>query len=629
MSISRRKFIKTSIAGSLGLGIGLNTIGCNIQGVNENTSELHLLAKNLLYDWMEGLVGWIKQHPDMMCPACNLVHGRCGDAIYPLLYMAHHNGESRYLETAMQLWEWMEKHVSQEDGSWLNDPVPGAWKGITIFSAIALADGIKYHGDILEPMVKMKILERLKRAGDYIYDNFSMGYGNINYPVTAAHGLNLLGSLLDEKKFIEKGRYFAHESLRFITEKNKFIFGEGKPMDIKSPKGCLPVDLGYNVEESLQALALYSLDTGDNEVLEVVVDSLRTHMEFMLPDGAWDNSWGTRNFKWTYWGSRTSDGCQPAYTLLANMDTRFYKVALQNTRLLKECTHNHMLHGGPHYVSHGIPACVHHTFCHAKALVVILDHSPGKPVPDSLLPREEKYGVRAFDDIQTWLVSIGKFRATVTGYDVEYSMKGGHATGGALSLLWHEIIGPILTASMSRYQLKEAHNMQIDNDPYSMSLTPRIEVIIDGKLYTNIHDLKAYVSYSKTNDGWIFETQSSLVDENQITPPIGDFNCSIKYIFTDQSVEMRFDCDSRHPEIRIILPIISKKNEKIITYSEKEYGIQKINNHELVITVDKSMKPISIAKERVFNFVPGCEAIPFEIRDNQTTIKLEVRKEQK
>jgi hypothetical protein len=29
-----------------------------------------------------------------------------------------------------------------------------------------------------------------------------------------------------------------------------------------------------------------------------------THLEFMLHDGAWDNSWGTRNFKWTYWGNR-------------------------------------------------------------------------------------------------------------------------------------------------------------------------------------------------------------------------------------------------------------------------------------------------------------------------------------
>ena len=34
-----------------------------------------------------------------------------------------------------------------------------------------------------------------------------------------------------------------------------------------------------------------------------------------LPDGAWDNSFGTRNYKWSYRGSRTSDGCAAGYGL--------------------------------------------------------------------------------------------------------------------------------------------------------------------------------------------------------------------------------------------------------------------------------------------------------------------------
>ena len=74
----------------------------------------------------------------------------------------------------------------------------------------------------------------------------------------------------------------------------------------------MAVDLGYNVEESLQSLVLYGLLEQDEEVLATVTKALTTHAEFMLPDGAWDNSWGTRSYKWTYWGSRTSDGCQAA-----------------------------------------------------------------------------------------------------------------------------------------------------------------------------------------------------------------------------------------------------------------------------------------------------------------------------
>ena len=109
------------------------------------------------------------------------------------------------------------------------------------------------------------------------------------------------------------------------------------------------MDLGYNVEESLQALVMYGKLSGNHEVLETVNQMLAAHLEFMLPDGAWDNSWGTRNFKWTYWGSRTSDGCQTAYALMADNDARYYKAAIRNTQLMQRCTYNGLLTGGPHY----------------------------------------------------------------------------------------------------------------------------------------------------------------------------------------------------------------------------------------------------------------------------------------
>ena len=71
-----------------------------------------------------------------------------------------------------------------------------------------------------------------------------------------------------------------------------FLAGEGHPLKGVSPKGCRPVDMGYNVEESLPSLALYSLLADDKPVQEQVVAAMKTHMEFMLPDGAWDNSFG-------------------------------------------------------------------------------------------------------------------------------------------------------------------------------------------------------------------------------------------------------------------------------------------------------------------------------------------------
>ena len=50
----------------------------------------------------------------------------------------------------------------------------------------------------------------------------------------------------------------------------------------------------------------------------------------------------------------------------------------------------------------------------------------------ALLPRERAYGIQRCKDVGTWLIASSDWRATVTGYDQEYLMKGGHATGSEL-----------------------------------------------------------------------------------------------------------------------------------------------------------------------------------------------------
>ena len=188
---------------------------------------------------------------------------------------------------------------------------------------------------------------RLASAARFVDGFVTMQTGNINYPVTSALALTLAGELLGERHYRGRGRELAHASLAYLTP-GGLLFGEGHPQDGTTAKGCRAVDLGYNVEESLPALALYGLVAGDEEVTGRTVEALRAHLELMLPDGAWDNGWGTRQFKWTWWGSRTSDGCQPAYALLAARDPRFAEAAYRNLEQLAACTHDGLLHGGPH-----------------------------------------------------------------------------------------------------------------------------------------------------------------------------------------------------------------------------------------------------------------------------------------
>lgn len=628
---SRRKFIRIAALGGAVLSGGFYNA---LLASNSSDDELSKLSGELLETWVVELVklqvkdkSRTNDYGGIWCPACQRVHGRVADTVYPLIYMADKKQDSKYFESAVLLYQWMEKHVSQPDGSWLNDPVKDSWKGITVFTAIALAETLLNHGSLFDDALKKEIEARLKKAGDYIYNNFSISYGNINYPINASYGLSLLGKLLDVKEFRDKGRYFAHEALGYITKNERFVYGEGAPIDQPSAKGCYAIDLGYNVEESLPALVLYGKLTSDQEVLEAIVPSLQTHMEFMLPDGAWDNSWGTRNFKWTYWGSRTTDGCQPAYALMSDRDPRFYKVAIKSTELLKATTHNGLLYGGPHYISHNVLPCVHHTFCHAKALTTILDHGIHPPkvhVDKIILPREKVYGTRFFKDVQTSLVSVGSFRGTVTTYDREYTMKNGHASGGALTMLWHEKAGPLLSASMNAYQMKEPGNMQPDNDPLSMPLTPRIEMT-NGGLFMNISDLKATMEVRDEGTTAIITANSELVDQDQNSPASGAVKCQTIYRFHPEKVTLEFNAlpVSDGDIVRIVLPVISSSIEKVEIMDKRKIQVVK-ENALVTITSDADLEILPTTGSRVFNFVPGLEAIPLAVNQSKCIIEIKV-----
>lgn len=632
--ITRRDFIKTSAIAGAGLA-GAYQFADGF-ALAAKPDELHSLCTHLVKEWGQQLLLMQvtdKWHTDnyggIWCPADKAVHGRVGDTIYPFFYLAGITKDSRYIDAATLLFRWIERRVSQPDGSWLNEPQKGSWQGTTVFASIALGETLKNHSALMDPSFKNEVSARLKKAGDFIYNNFTISYGNINYPISASYGLSLLGEVLDVPKFKIKGRELAHQALQFFTPQNSFLKGEGDPYQA-SKKGCFAIDLGYNIEESLPSLTLFGLLNKDEEVLQTVARSLQTHMEFMLPDGGWDNSWGTRNYKWTYWGSRTSDGCQPAYALLANRDARFYKAAVLNTRLMQRDTVNGLLQGGPHFAAQGIPVCVHHTFCHIKGLTTVLEQASTQKATAAsgqILPREKAYGIRAFNDIQTWLVAKGNFKATITGYDCDYKhTANGHATGGALTMLWHQKTGPILCASMNEYQLVEAGNMQTQTDPFAMPLTPRIELRTGDQCFMNISDQSATINTIEKGETLIIKTRSKLVDKDQHDPSTGAINCEVNYTFTTNKVLIHF----KHDGIKIsdnaqtIIPFIAKANEKLTMINHHQLNIKRELGGIVKITANQPLRQLPTTNGRVFNFVPGLEAIPFATDQNEIAIVIEV-----
>ena len=635
MGFTRRDLLQLSTAGAAALGARMALPefmaggALNASAAISASTEKGLYA-SLLETWCDGLVarqvtgmGDPMFNGGLLCAACALIHGRCGDAVYPLLRVAHSTGNEKYLRAALAVHEWSERTVSRADGSWINDVSLSTWQGITVFHSIALAEALEHHGTVLDSATRARWKDRLARAAKFLDGFITIETGNVNYPVTASLAFLLCGHVLGESHYADHARALAHQVVEEQFTPGGFLVGEGHPLRGISPKGCRPVDLGYNIEESLSSLALYAKLANDQPVLDQVLAALKTHLEFMLPDGAWDNSWGTRNYKWSWWGSRTSDGCHPGLVLFSGHEPRFREAARRNLELMAACTHDGLLYGGPDYFEHGDPACVHHTFTHAKALATVLDRATlnEEASPRPLLPRDEPYGLKSFSDIGTRLAAIGPWRATVTEYDWEYvehvqagggGAGGGHVSGGALSMLFHQRLGPVLTASMTQYQMIEISNQQAYRDGSHIELTPRIECAA-GDTFTSVNDLKATLTADRRDGSVVFEAHGRLLTPSRQAPKSGDIAYHFTYTLNESHVEIAASATGSAPApLRLILPVLARGSERVEQTDPQTVRVTK-EKGVLTVRTDAPAAFDPVPQERTFNLVPGFEAIPLQL----------------
>jgi hypothetical protein len=654
-AITRRELLHRSAAtaATVAAGVafpGLASIAANAQGTPSSPqSSEELLYAGTLKTWCDGLLS--RQVTEMhapafygalLCPACAFIHGRCGDAVYPLLRMAHTTGATKYLRAAMLVHEWSQAQVSRADGSWINDATLSTWKGITVFHSIALAEALQHHGEVLDATTRAQWKDRLSAAAKFLDGFINLETGNVNYPVTATLAFQLCGQVLGESRYFDRARALAHDIIGQFTP-DGFLAGEGHPLTGVSPKGCRPVDIGYNVEESLPSLALYSLLADDKPVQQQVLAAMKTHMEFTLPDGAWDNSFGSRNYKWSWWGSRTSDGCHPGFVLMSKFDPRFREVARRNLELMAACTHDGLLYGGPDFYAHGDLPCIHHTFTHAKALATVLDRGTfvrgtfvrgtfdrgtldrgtfaSETAERPTLPRDEAYTLRNFSTVGTKLAAIGPWRATVTEYDWEYSehvqpgagnLDGGHVSGGALSLLYHMLLGPILTASMTEYLMVEIANQQQFRGGPHMALTPRLEYV-NGETYTNLNDFKAALTANQSNGNIVFDAQGRMLTASRQPVSSGEILYHMIYRLSEAGVEIEGSASgatSGSAPMKLIVPVIARAGERAEQIDANTVRVIKARGALTVTTGAPSGFDASF-KEKTFNLVPGFEAFPF------------------
>ncbi len=563
---------------------------------------LHNSVSDLFSSWCEGLLRAQIDAPadaarngGLLCPDCRLIHGRCGDALYPFLRMARQSGDPKWIDAAIAVQLWSDQ-VSREDGAFENDRPGNPWTGITVFAAIALGEALHFHGELLPANVRARWENRLRRAASWIQNLDWADHGTINYPISAAAALASASRALGDEKLLETARGWANWS-RDSFLPDGILFGEGPRAP--SPRSVYAVDPLYNLEESLPNLALYAEIADDQSIRDLVLQSFVAHLDFVLPDGSYDAGWGSRAFNWTPRGSRTSDGLAGLLPL-ARFEPRIAEAVRRNVEYLGSCTSNGLLYGGPHLEKQGRAACIHHTFTHAKALAFALDAGffPNETAETVELPCDAPRGVVYRENLGIALVSLDSWRASFTVSDVFYNACGWRASGGAPTLIWHPKTGPICVASMSGYRRIEGVNMAELRAPDEIAtLTPRLQ---NGD-FSSERDLSA--TLGTQNDGVC--ARGRLTDlQNQVA---GKF--SLETRFEGDKVTFHAQVESPSEGAIFHLPIVSPSDEKV------EWSAHRIEIHKsrarLVI---ESSAAMSGETSRVFHFVPGVQAVPIAIQ---------------
>lgn len=517
--------------------------------------------QQLLMQWCDGLLHQQLYGAESMadggifCPSCKHIHGRCPDAIYALMCLADRTQQEKYLTAARKLFKWHENLIC-DDGTAYNDS-NGAWNGITAFAVINLHEALVHHGHLLTEVERGEFESRMKKMCSWVSNTIGPSYqNNINYIAASAAVQALMGRYFGDDLLLQRASKAAEYVFNRFTE-NGLLYGEGLPHDHITARGCRPVDIGYDVEESVPLLIRYAIAMDDKAALDKLTIILRQQLEFMMPDGAWDNSFGTRCAKWTYWGSRTSDGCQSGYAMLAHRDPMFAEAARRNLELMERCTHDGLLYGGPDYKKHGEPPCTHHTFTHANGVAAALDAGIERYSNIAEIPSDyPKQTITYFPEIDTYKLSLQDWRATVTGYD--FWLDKGHATGGTLTLLWHKKVGPVLLSSVLDYRMLEPLNMQLTlRKSCHRTLTPRLERNLNEKRYSFCYDTKAKIQVEELDGKIKICSDAQLVSLQQESLPT-PVSCRITYTLESNSLLLETAIQGPHEGVQLVVPVIAE-----------------------------------------------------------------------
>jgi len=186
-----------------------------------------------------------------------------------------------------------------------------------------------------------------------------------------------------------------------------------------------------------------------------------------------------------------------------------------------------------------------------------------------------------------------------------------------LSLLFHRTLGPILTASMTEYQMIEISNQQAHRDYPHMTLTPRVECATADQIYTSLSDFDAAVTANAATDQITFDARGRLLTAAHQPLPNAEVHYHLIYRLSRAKVEIVAGNDAEGPasallRLRFILPVISQHDEAVHHVDAATVRLSKRGGNLLVHT-DAVQGFESQNDQRTFNLVPGFECLPLAI----------------
>ena len=550
-------------------------------------------AEKLLKTWCDTLLSYQIQtntpytNNALLCPACHVIHGRIADLCFPLTVLWVKTGDATYLEQADRLIDWAEYNLNNERQLWRND-VNNPWFGTSAFAAMSMGEAVFYFGDRLPQCYKEKWISIFTRMAD-VFATMGEEFNPVtNYYCGIGAFLALAWRLTGNTHYLDRAKYWiGHVLTRFDPE--GLLYGEGYPMEAKD--GSHTIDMGYNLEESLPLLLRYGTLTGEH--MEFFRARLHDHLAFLLPDGGIDNSFGTRQNKWTYWGSRTSDGLIEGLALVLD-DPVFANACERVLSLYEQCTHDGLL-AMPMAHECGEPTCLHHTFPHAKALAMLVCAENVPHVEKATLPWERWEGTKCYQNGRLALVSRGGFRATFSAVNAmllpDYACNG----GGSMNLLYHRNYGVICAATSAQYQPSEPLNQQyLRHADQSPCMTAQF--VVNGEM------------------GCMDRNVTLHADETAICAQAATWQA--KYAITADAVSISLTCRDGIYN----LPLVCKKGSTTVL---SEDGRSVTIDQQLTVTSDVPL--VVDCEKRIFNQTSGLLYLPISIAvrgEAQLTIKI-------